>query len=412
MSTRTKSFVMRVNAVNPARLGAFWFGIQMVWGALLGISLQARAIELAGPHAIAAYTLLPVAGASVAAVTQILFGILSDRRHRMGSRRTEFYIAGALLGAAAVVWFYLAPNYGQLVAAVITLQFGLNIAIGPYQAAIPDVAGPQTVGSASAWMAALQSLGNAAGILVATFVRSAAAIGLTIAATLLATGAATVTHVRRLNVSRDDEAPLNVTRNFIDLFISRAFVYLGFYTLVGYLLFYVTDTMRGDSIMLTGILFLLFLAAAAGGAAFSGRAVSRFERRNVATIGGGVFIAALVVFVFSANVLPIVGAAIAAGAAWGVFLTADWALGCAFLPRAALATAMGIWNLALIIPQIAAPAAVWGLLSRLSALQSAEAPRLAFALACLEVAAGLFWLRRLPASRPPLNEWGPSGNNG
>ena len=80
-------------------------------------------------------------------------------------------------------------------------------------------------------------------------------------------------------------------------------------------------------------------------------------------------------------------------------LTADWALGCAFLPRNALATAMGVWNLALLIPQILAPALVTAVLGALQALNNPNAPRIAFVMACVEVVAGLAWLRRLPASR-------------
>jgi len=74
-------------------------------------------------------------------------------------------------------------------------------------------------------------------------------------------------------------------------------------------------------------------------------------------------------------------------------------LGCVFLPRNALATAMGIWNLALLIPQIIAPSLATAALVALNALHSPNAPRVAFVLACVEVAAGIAWLRRLPASR-------------
>ena len=116
------------------------------------------------------------------------------------------------------------------------------------------------------------------------------------------------------------------------------------------------------------------------------------------------FIIALAGFMFAAVSGEIVGAALLAGFAWGMFLTADWALGCTFLPRGALATAMGIWNLALLIPQIAAPAIVTGVLSSLRALQSTEAPRIAFAIAVIEVLAGILWIRRLPASRPGVHD--------
>lgn len=389
---------MRPSTPNPAFLGAFWFGIQMVWGALLGISLQARATELAPKHELVAYGLLAGAGAAVAGISQIVTGIVSDRRRAHGSRRIEFYVAGTIAGSAAVIWFYLAPSYAQLVAALLVLQLGLNVAIGPYQAAIPDFIERKALGSASAWMAALQSLGNIAGALVASFVKSAVGVGTAIASTLLITCAVTSAHVRTLEVLQATPDRVRITRTFADLFISRALVYVGFYTLLGYLLFYVKQMMGGDAQSNTGIMLMTFLIAAAIGAAVSARPVNRFDRRDVATIGGGVFIAGLVVFLIANAPAEVFAGALIAGLAWGIFLTADWALGCAFLPRNALATAMGVWNLALLIPQILAPAIVTAVLGAMHALQNPDAPRIAFVLACIEVAAGLAWLRRLPAS--------------
>jgi len=395
---------MRPNAPNSALLGAFWFGIQMVWGALLGISLQARSIELVPHRPLAAYALLAVLGACVAAVTQIAAGILSDRRRLQGSLRLEFYAAGAIAGAGAVFYFYVAPAFWQLVAAFMILQLALNVAIGPYQAAIPDFIDPKKLGGASAWMAALQSLGNVAGVLVAAIAKNAAAAGATIGAALLLTCAVTGVHVRKIAPRDEAAAPLRFTRTFIDLFISRALVYAGFYTLLGYLYFYVARMMQGDAKTHTGLLLLLFLVAAAAGAMAAGKPANIFDRKDVATAGGAVFIIALAGFLFAAVSGEIVGAALLAGFAWGMFLTADWALGCTFLPRGALATAMGIWNLALLIPQIAAPAIVTGVLTSLRALQSTDAPRIAFGIALIEVLAGILWIRRLPASRPGVHD--------
>jgi MFS family permease len=387
------------NAPNPALLGAFWFGIQMVWGALLGISLQSRSIEFYPHDAVRAYNELAISGACVAAVTQIMAGIISDRRRERGSRRLEFYACGAIVGAAAVIWFYLAQDFSQLAAALLLLQLGLNIAIGPYQAAIPDFIEDSKLGGASAWMAALQSLGNVAGALAASFLKSAAAVGTAIAAVLLAGFAVTAAHVHALEPLVKPATPLRITRVFGDLFISRALMYVGFYTLLGYLYFYVKRLLHGDPKASVGELLVTFLAAAAIGAAVAGRA-SRFDRRVVAAAGGCMFIVALVAFLFSKNGAELFGAAMLAGTAWGVFLTADWALGCALLPRGSLATAMGVWNLALLIPQILAPSVVATVLSALNALQSPDASRIAFLIACLEVAAGVAWIGRLPASEP------------
>jgi len=372
----------------------------MVWGALLGISLQSRSSEFYPHDAVRAYNELAISGACVAAVTQIVAGLISDRRRKNGGRRLEFYACGAIAGAAAVIWFYLAPDFRQLAAALLVLQLGLNIAIGPYQAAIPDFVEDARLGGASAWMAALQSFGNVAGALAASLLKSAVEVGAAIAAALLAGLAVTAAHVRNLEPLAKPATQLRITRVFADLFISRALMYIGFYTLLGYLYFYVARLMRGDPKANVGELLVTFLAAAAIGAAIAGRAANRFDRRAVAAVGGGVFICALLAFLFSRTGVELFGAAMLAGAAWGIFLTADGALGCALLPRGSVATAMGVWNLALLIPQILAPSIVSAVLSALHAMQSPDASRIAFTIACLEVAAVVAWLSRLPGSEP------------
>jgi len=384
-------------------------GIQMVWGALLAVSLQSRTSQLASHHVLSAYAMLAAVGAATAAVTQIVVGIASDRRRAGGSRRTEFYVGGAIAAALALVWFYTAPTFAQLLTSVVAVQIAMNVAIGPYQAVIPDFITDERMGTASSWMAALQSIGNAAGAVTAAVVSNTRIVALTIAAVLLATCAGTAAHVRKLTLLPAQPQPLQITQPFVDLFISRALVYLGFYTLLGYLYFYVARIMSGDVKTTTGIVLLIFTIAGAAGAASSAPATNRMDRRAVATYGGLGFIVALVAFLISHALAAVIVSAAIAGAAWGIFLTADWALGCHFLPRHALATAMGIWNLALLIPQMVAPLIANGVISAIHALQSGNAPRIAFFVAGCEVFMGIVWIWRLPALSASV-ESGRAGN--
>ncbi len=381
----------------PAALGLFWLGIQMVWGALLGVSLQSRTSQLVSHDVLSAYGTLAAAGAATAAVTQIIVGIISDRRRTSGSRRTEFYVAGALAASAALLWFYSAPTFAQLLASVVAVQIAMNVAIGPYQAVIPDFITDERMGTASSWMAALQSIGNAAGAMVAGLISNARIVALTIVSVLLATCAGTAVHVSRLRLLPATPQPLRITRPFVDLFISRALVYIGFYTLLGYLYFYVARMINGDVKTTTGVVLLIFTAAGAIGAAGSAAPANHMDRRAVASFGGFGFILALAAFLISHTLAAVIVSAAIAGIAWGVFLTADWALGCHFLPRHALATAMGVWNLALLIPQIVAPLIANGVLWAMHAIASGTAPRIAFFVAACEVFIGVIWIWRLPA---------------
>lgn len=401
---------MQSRTPKPSLLGTFWFGIQVVWGALLGVSLQARAAELSGVHAIAAYGMLASAGAAVAAITQIAVGVIADRRRVRGSRRIEFYVAGTALACPALVWFYTAPSFQTLLVALLVLQFAMNVAIGPYQAVIPDFVPENEIGRASSWMAALQSLGNACGALLAALVSNSRGVAAAIAAALVTSCAVTAIHVKSLPLLAARLERIRITRAFADLFISRALIFLGFYTLLGYLFFYVRGSLGGNAKLLTGAIILAVTASGAIGAVVAARPADRYDRRAVAAAGAGAFAIAIALFLLSHSLIAILCTAVFAGAAWGVFLSGDWALGCQFLPRFALATAMGLWNLALLIPQILAPLVATAVLARMHALQSDDAARIAFLLAALEVLCGIAWIWRLPATHVRSVETAPSGN--
>ncbi|HET9096159.1 MAG TPA: MFS transporter [Candidatus Baltobacteraceae bacterium] len=401
---------MPSRTAKPATLGLFWFGVQVVWGALLGVSLQSRISEFAAGNAVAAYGPIAAAGAAVAAVTQIVVGVISDRRRVRGSRRLEFYLAGVAVACPALLWLYLAPSLGQLTAALIFVQIGMNIAIGPYQAVIPDFVPEAQLGNASSWMAGLQSAGNACGAIVAALIANSAIVAAAIIAALLATCAATASHVRSLALLNARLEPVRISRAFVDLFISRALVFLGFYTLLGYLFFYVRGSLgSGDTKMLTGLVILAVTASGTIGALAAAHPADRYDRRVVAASGGAGFVVALGALLLAHSLAAIVGSALAAGVAWGVFLSGDWALGCQLLPRFALATAMGIWNLALLLPQILAPLIATAVLAWMHDLQSPQAARIAFVIAAIEVLCGIAWIWRLPASLSSV-EKAPSGN--
>jgi len=397
---------MRASTVSAARLAALWFGVQALWGALLGISLQARTSALHPHDAVIAYGQIATLGALTAMVVQVLVGPFSDRRRRAGGDRRPFLIVGTLFGIAGVIAFYLAPTFALLIAATMFLQFGVNIAIGPYQAIIPDYFEPTNAGIASSWMAALQSAGNACGALAATFIATPLGVALVLAA-LLALGALiTIAHMAHIAPRAIETAAFRVPKGALDLFISRAILWIGFYTILGYMFFYVRDTLQiVTPVRTTGIVILIFTITAAIGAALSGRPADRLDRRLVVNIGTALLTIALIAFIALRHVDTLFVTAALAGIGWGAFLTADWALGCAILPRNAMATAMGIWNVAVAGSQIVAPALATAILL-LTHASSSERPIYALGLATAEVVVGSIWIWRLPNLEPTRGSLG------
>jgi MFS family permease len=184
------------------------------------------------------------------------------------------------------------------------------------------------------------------------------------------------------------------------LLISRGLINVGFFTLLGFLLFFVRDSLGvqgADAVKTqTALLFISFTVAAIAGAIAAARPTDRYDKRAVVSVAVAVIVLGLALLAMAPNLGVAYAAAVLAGAAWGAFVTADWALASAVLPGGAMATAMGIWNVATTVPQILAPLLTAPLVERASALSPGLGPRLAVALSLLEFAAGAIFIWRLP----------------
>jgi MFS family permease len=385
------------------RLSAFTFGIQLVWGAILAVSLQARATELAGAGGLAFYTMIAPIGATIATIVQVAAGYLSDaQRKRVGHRR-DFLLYGTALSAVAIFWFYLAPSILQFALAFCLLQFALNVATGPYQAFIPDYVPPERRGAASSWMSGWQSFGNAVGLLVAGFVHQVRLVAAILVAALIAACAVTLTHVRSLNALSAETSRFALNRTFTMLLVSRGIVNMGFFTLLGFLFFFVQQSLgiagHDAAQMQTALVFLTFTLAAIAGAFIVAGPTDRYDVRAVATAANAIIIVALAALAGAGSLAVAYGAAAVAGAAWGAFFTADWALACALLPRGAMATAMGVWNVATAGPQILAPLVAAPFVLHYNAVALGLGPRVAVVLSLVEFAVGTALLWTLPSTR-------------
>jgi MFS family permease len=386
-------------APQPARIAAFWFGIQAVWSAILGVFLQSRISALAPADALRDYGFVAAGGAIVAAVVQVAAGAWSDRRLARVGHRREFTAAGVAVAVVALAAFFGARSVDVLFAAFVALQIGMNVAGGPYQAAIPDAVGVEGAGSASAWMSASSFAGSVAGLLIAaTLAGGAAAAGLILC--LVVSAAVTLAHLRRLAPVTTRVTPFHLTRDIGVLLCSRGAINVGFYTLFGFLFFFVRESLgAADPRTTTGLLFITFTIAGIGGAALAGRPADRLDKRLVVSAAAVAIACAVGAFAAAPNVAVAYAAAAAAGAAWGAFFTADWAIAYAMLPPGAMAAALGVWNLAAAIPQIVAPAVTAPLVAAFDARLAGSGPRVALALVIVEfgIGAALLWL--IPGAR-------------
>ncbi|HTJ25719.1 MAG TPA: MFS transporter [Candidatus Limnocylindria bacterium] len=383
--------------MRAARLGFFWFGIQAVWTAILGVVLQERATALSA-HPVGAYAALAAVGAGCAAVVQVVAGLLSDRhRARTGSRRL-FYRLGVALAVPAIVALPIVPSLGWLWAATLLLQLGMNVGGGPYQAIVADYVEPERIGRASSCMSVHQFLGSVVGLLLTTLLHGPF-LGCALAACLVAGWRLTDTHVASLPRSREAAAPLRLDAAARTVLASRALINVGFYTLFGFLFFFVRESLGvADARTTTGVLFLAFTIAGVAGAALAGAPADRLDKRVVVSVACAAIAIAVGAFAAAPSVAVALACAVGAGAAWGAFFTADWAIAYAVLPRAAMASAMGVWNLAAAIPQVVAPAITAPLVNALDTRSAGLGPRIALLCVIVEFALGTAWLWRLRLS--------------
>jgi MFS family permease len=388
-------------SANPALLATLWLGVQLVWGAVLGLSLQARTTELGGSSALAAYGLISGLGALVAAVTQLTAGPLSDRLRRSGDKRIRFYVIGSLCGAAALLALYDARSIPQLLAAFLALELGMNLLIGPYQAILPDAVPSARIGVAAGWIAAMQSIGNAAGAVLATVFGTRVILGIVLAAGLCATCAATTLHLSRIVLQPIPEERVKLlSTTFANLFVSRAFLYLGFYTMLGYLYFYVHSVLPThfalNTLAVTGICILTFTLFGGVGAVAAAKPTDAYDERLIVTMGAALVVFSLAALAIARELFALPPGIIASGFGWGALLCADWAFACRLVPPRSLATSMAIWNLAVLIPQAVAPFLATAVLVATKTIHAAGAPSIALGLACVEMFVGAAWIWRVP----------------
>jgi len=381
------------------RLSAFWFGIQAVWGAVLGVILQARLVALLGAAAPPSYALLAASGAAVAILAQILAGMRADRDQAVQRSRAPLYLIGIGLACIALPLLLLLQSVIGLLLAYGLLQIGMNLAIAPYQAAIPEYLAGAQRRAGSAWLAGMQSLGNAAGATMAALL-SGPVVAVLLPLLLAASFAPGSGLLTRPPSSPRTTRAFRLERAHLDLFGSRALIFLAFYTLLGYLYFWVLGASLeglGAPRRIAGGAIVLFTIAGAIGATIAGRFAARGDARVLAAIGAGLFAGALALLFVEKGGATLLLASLIGGIGWGLFLSADWSIGVNAVPEQARATALGVWNLAVVLPQFFAPLLVGALGRALGLSGDRSLSHLAFGIACLELFVGILWLARLPA---------------
>lgn len=358
------------------QISVFWFAVSFQWGGILGIFLQKQVLEFVPPDRKGLYySLLAGSGAIVAALVQLVIGTLSDRSRSDKGRRMPYIFWGTLLSTIPMLFMGISKSFALLTASFMGLQIFANIAGCPFKTLIPELVPKDQQGMASAWMSIFQILGQAAGPVFAGVIMSRTNGGLDLmiftAVVVNLVMLYTVVFVKDPGKGEKNNAPPSPEGNplkeiftfpfkeypdFTWIVISRAFVNMGFYTALGFFMYYLKDSLKlADYETKTGILLMtitiggIFLAYPAGIMA------DKYSKKKILFISGSFagFMALGFSFLHSYPLVLTLGFIL--GMAFGALATVDWALLCNHIPKEKAGKFMAVWNLTYNIPQIIAP---------------------------------------------------------
>ena len=403
-----------------AALASLWFGFNFHWLPIGFVLIESQLRDLVPHDSYGTYLGLMVgAGAIFAVGVPPLVGQLSDYFNTPWGRRWPIIFACTLLNFVGLGLMMTARSYNQLFVGYLWIQLFANAAGAAYSAVIPDVVPDREFGRASGNLAVMNMLGGLAGVLTTSVLAGAnrlrwayvvigAVTVLTMIPALVASRGEGMTRV-----ARGPRRPLLVSaRKFVAPIWSGDFGWVIFtrlmataaITIVAYFLSpFFHDIVRVDNAdqFTSNWLLIVFLAAIPFG--LTGGLISdRLGRKIFVYLSGAAqSLVALVFVVFYPTQIPLVLALGAVyGLGYGLYFAVDWALACDTLPdRSKSAKDMGLFHVAMTLPQTIAPAIGGLLLDYFNRIAPDSGYRAVFASAIVFFGLGTVFVSRIKSVR-------------
>jgi Na+/melibiose symporter-like transporter len=415
----------RFSLVDQITVSLLWFALFANWLTVVPVIIPDQIAQILGPDTAVKEGVsgsILAMGAFMALVMAPVAGALSDRARNAKGRRRPFLLAGmagTCVALALLVPFGTGSNVLFYALAILNLQFWWNWACGPYAGLIPDVVPRPEQAAASAWMNIMSILGTFAGngIAVALYVHGHPAPAISgLIAINIACLAVTLLRVREPPVAgavrsfqlgvfvRSFWLPPAMHRNFYRVLVTRLCANLGVWSVLTFLLFYLQDVVGIAEParilpMVLGIGALLGIPASLLAAWLTRPCGIVAIVKATSWMMAGAAIAYVLIALHPAWLL-MAPVAFVYFSGWGAYQAVDWALALRVLPRSeAAGKDMGIWHVALVLPQILGPLSTGWIISGAKWAVSARfAYVLAFAIAALwfSLAAVLVARVRLP----------------
>jgi MFS family permease len=411
----------RFGNLRHTALSAFWFGNFFLWQPLTTVVIQTQIDEVV-PKANqgTAIGFAVSLGGLFAMTVPPIIGALSDRLSTPIGRRRPIMIGATLLALPGLLVLATAHSYLQIMVGYAIVQFFFNAAGAAFAGIIPDVVPAQDFGRASGFLATMVQLGSGAGLAANTVLVSAhlerwiyLAFAAVMVLTLIPTSLAArgegsqplpPRQTRPLGAAIHEFFRPMLGGDFAWVIFTRFFVSAGITAVAYYLLNFFRDVVGvADPAQFTSLWFLVVLGAAIPFGLAGGYFSDRTRRRKIFVFASGGFQAfvALVFIVFFPRAIPLVFAlGIAYGVGYGLYYAVDWALACDTLPdRATSAKDMGLFHIALTLPQTVVPFIAGPTLDYFNGVSPNSGYRVVFASAIVLLLIGTIFTSRIKSVR-------------
>jgi MFS family permease len=357
-------------------LSAFWFGSNFLWIPLTTVLIQSQ-IDSVVPKG-SQNTAIGVtlgAGGILAMAVPPLVGAWSDRIHSRYGRRRPIMVIGSLLTIPGLLVLMVAGNYPEVLIGYVIIQFFFNAAGAAYAGIIPDVVPAQEVGKASGFLATMTQLGIGAGLGVTGALGGGRWSYAVMGAVALLSLVPTVWAAQgegETPVPTQPKRPLGETiaeffrplheGDFAWVVFTRFMISSGITAVLYFLLNFFRDVVlppHSNASGFTSNWLLVVVATAIPFGFFGGQISDRIHRRKIFVYlaGAAQAFVALIFIVFYPTAVPFVFAlGVAYGIGYGLYFAVDWALAVDTLPDPkASAKDMGLFHIALTLPQAVIP---------------------------------------------------------